>query len=58
MAVVLFYGLIIATFIAIDRGMGTHLDFVLYERGMNGLVKYSAVSVQVLLSLVALVYAR
>lgn len=49
-AVVLFYGLIIATFIAIDRGMGTHLDLVLYERGMNGLVEYSAVRAQVLLS--------
>ncbi|PVH95495.1 hypothetical protein DM02DRAFT_645316 [Periconia macrospinosa] len=42
MAVVLFYGLIIATYVAIDRGMGTHLNLVLYERGTNGLVEYSA----------------
>ncbi|PVH90738.1 hypothetical protein DM02DRAFT_710011 [Periconia macrospinosa] len=42
MAVILFYGLIIATYIAINRGMGTHLSLVIYERGTKGVVEYSA----------------
>lgn len=44
LAVATFYGLAIAVLIAIDRGMGVHVDTVLFERGLRGLSDYSQVS--------------
>ncbi|KAF2787269.1 hypothetical protein K505DRAFT_258073 [Melanomma pulvis-pyrius CBS 109.77] len=36
-AVLAFYGLAVAVFVAIHRGMGVHVEAVLYERGQKGL---------------------
>ncbi|KAF2176565.1 hypothetical protein K469DRAFT_742884 [Zopfia rhizophila CBS 207.26] len=41
LAVMTFYGLCIAVFIAIDRGMGTHVEVVLFKRGSKGLSDYN-----------------
>jgi hypothetical protein len=44
LAVATFLGLAIAVFIAIERGMGVHVEVVLYERGFQGLSDYNQVS--------------
>ncbi|KAI8943870.1 hypothetical protein NX059_001841 [Plenodomus lindquistii] len=41
LAVLTFYGLVVAVGIAIERGMGTHLSLVLYEHGVQGFIDYS-----------------
>ncbi|CBX99796.1 hypothetical protein IAQ61_002971 [Plenodomus lingam] len=41
LAVLTFYSLIVAVAIAIERGMGTHLSLILYERGVQGFIKYN-----------------
>ncbi|KAF2658322.1 hypothetical protein K491DRAFT_276322 [Lophiostoma macrostomum CBS 122681] len=41
LAVLTFYGLAIAVFMAIKRGMGTHVALVLYERGLQGFSDYN-----------------
>ncbi|KAF2260884.1 hypothetical protein CC78DRAFT_500922 [Lojkania enalia] len=41
LAVATFYGLCIAVFKATDRGMGTHIEVVLFEHGFQGLTDYS-----------------
>lgn len=45
LAVLTFYGLICAVLIAIHRGMGVHMDVILYDRGIGGLTAYRQVSV-------------
>ena len=42
-AVATFFGLAIAVFIAINRGMGVHVEVVLFERGLKGLSDYNQV---------------
>lgn len=44
LAVATFLGLVIAVFIAIERGMGVHVEVVLFERGLQGLSDYNQVS--------------
>ncbi|PSN69123.1 hypothetical protein BS50DRAFT_521432, partial [Corynespora cassiicola Philippines] len=41
LAVLTFFGLCIAVYIAIGRGMGTHVQLILYERGIQGVVDYN-----------------
>ncbi|ORY12072.1 hypothetical protein BCR34DRAFT_564185 [Clohesyomyces aquaticus] len=41
LAVLTFYGLSIAVFTAIDRGMGVHAEVVLFKRGLEGLSEYN-----------------
>ncbi|KAF2015782.1 hypothetical protein BU24DRAFT_480485 [Aaosphaeria arxii CBS 175.79] len=41
LAVLTFYGLCIAVYFAISRGMGTHLTLVLFERGLAGFSAYN-----------------
>lgn len=44
LAVLSFFGLVVAVAIAIERGMGTHVTLILYERGIQGLIDYNQVS--------------
>jgi hypothetical protein len=44
LAVFTFYGFIVAVAVATERGMGTHVTLILYERGVQGLIDYSQVS--------------
>jgi hypothetical protein len=43
LAVLTFYGLSIAVFMAIKRGMGRHVTVVLFEGGLKGLGDYNQV---------------
>jgi hypothetical protein len=43
-AVVSFFVLIVGVFMAIDRGMGVHVEIVLLKAGVNALSDYSQVS--------------
>lgn len=43
-SVLTFYGLVAAVCIAIERGMGTHVQLILFERGTKGLSEYNQVS--------------
>lgn len=43
LAVLTFYGLAVAVFLAIKRGMGTHVTLVLFEGGLKGLGDYNQV---------------
>jgi hypothetical protein len=52
LAVFTFYGFIAAVAVATERGMGTHVTLILYERGVQGLIDYNQVS-RVLASLPA-----
>ncbi|KAF1996049.1 hypothetical protein P154DRAFT_609589 [Amniculicola lignicola CBS 123094] len=41
LAVLTFYGLAVAVFITTDRGMGVHIQVVLFQGGLKGLIDYS-----------------
>lgn len=41
LAVLTFWGLTVAVLIAIDRGMGVHIEVVLYRHGVEGLDRYN-----------------
>jgi hypothetical protein len=52
LAVLTFYGFIVAVAVATEREMGTHVTLILYERGVQVLIDYNQVS-RVLASLPA-----
>jgi hypothetical protein len=44
LAVLTFYGFIVAVAVATEQGMGTHVTLILYERGVQVLIDYNQVS--------------
>jgi hypothetical protein len=43
-SVICFFSFVTAVSIAIKRGMGTHVQLILYEHGVKGLIEYNQVS--------------